>query len=325
MSNKNKKTAAAKAKKAEKASKASAAATDNASTKTKTTTTPPAAPSPGFLSSSQLSALIFLAMGLSKLMEFASALTEALDEEKAPKVCMSYLNDEETCNSPGFQSLIQAKYYSGINLTFLTAFMILIVWKNEKQFSKVMTCLCISPISTTVLGIYLSQEHVAQGKALHLMLICFALLATSTPNNKDKIPFLAEQSWNVKTLQGLCLMVLLFQNLLDVYRANTLPSLLDVDLPSKSNVRILINFWCIDKLSISLLFFYAMVHFPEQIQRNFLSLVSILQLVQYFYQLPRMMYPFANQQEVEYLLLSTAAFSILAWTGPSIVFKKKLA
>ena len=217
MSNKNKKTAAAKAKKAEKASKASAAATDNASTKTKTTTTPPAAPSPGFLSSSQLSALIFLAMGLSKLMEFASALTEALDEEKAPKVCMSYLNDEETCNSPGFQSLIQAKYYSGINLTFLTAFMILIVWKNEKQFSKVMTCLCISPISTTVLGIYLSQEHVAQGKALHLMLICFALLATSTPNNKDKIPFLAEQSWNVKTLQGLCLMVLLFQNLLDVY------------------------------------------------------------------------------------------------------------
>ena len=321
MSNKNKKTAAAKAKKAEKASKASAAGTENATT----TTTPPAAPSGGFLSSSQLSALIFLAMGLSKLMEFASALTEALDEEKAPKVCMSYLNDEETCNSPGFQSLIQAKYYSGINLTLLTAFMILIVWKNEIQFSKVMTCLCISPISTTVLGIYLSQEHVAQGKALHLMLMCFALLATSTPNNKDKIPFLAEQSWNARTLQGLCLMVLVFQNLLDVYRANTLPSLLDVDLPAKDNVRILINFWCIDKLSIALLFFYAMVHFPEQIQRNFLSLVTILQLVQCYYQLPRMMYPFANQQEVEYLLLTTAVFSILAWKGPSIVFKKKLA
>jgi len=314
MSNKNKRSTAAKAKKASKAASAA---------NTKESTPVPPTDSRLF-TSSQLSALIFLAMGMSQLMQYASALTEA-EKEGPNKVCMSYLLDEETCNDPGFSSLIQAKYYSGINLLAITAFMVLIVWKTETYFSKLMTCLCITPISTTVLGIYMAQEHISKGKTLHIMLICFALLATSTPNSRDKIPFLAEQTWkNVKTLQGLALMGLVFTNLLDIYRANTLPSLMDAAMPTSTSVSLLVNFWCVDKISMALLFFYAMVHFPERIQRKFLSLAGLHQLVQFYYQLPRMTYPFANQQEVKYILLTSAIFSIVAWKGPSIAFKKDL-
>lgn len=278
------------------------------------------------LTGSQLSAIIFLAIGVSKVMELSSAYKQGSEK---PALCMSYLNDEETCTHPNFPSLILAKYYSSMDLTLLVIVMVMVVWNTETYFSKLMTCLCISPLSTTVLGITMSQGYVTQGRALHMLLICFVLLATSVPTSKDKIPFMTDKPWQARSLQAICLITLIMASLMEVYRLNTTDassenSLLQTETLYPPKAKMLVNFWCIDKLTMALLYFYALVHFPEAIQRKFLSLVFFLKLWEGLYQISSMPDPFQNVEGVQSVVLGTAVFSLIAWLAPPIKWKEKL-
>jgi hypothetical protein len=287
---------------------------------------PPAFEKPATLTGSQLSAIIFLAIGVSKVMELSSAYQQGSEN---PALCMAYLDDEETCTHPNFPSLILAKYYSSMDLTLLVIVMVMVVWNTETYLSKLMTCLCISPLSSTVLGITMSQGDVTQGRTLHILLICFVLLATSVPTSKDKIPFVTANPWQTRSLQAICLITLSMASLMEVYRVNTTDAssenaLLQTETPFPPKAKILVNFWCIDKLTMALLYFYALVHFPEAIQRKFLSLVYFLKLWEGLYQISNMPDPFQNVEGVRAVVLGTAAFSLIAWLAPPIKWKEKL-
>eukprot|EP00980_Cylindrotheca_fusiformis_P015086 scaffold4157_cov136-Cylindrotheca_fusiformis.AAC.36 len=285
----------------------------------------PAAEKPPALTGSQLSALIFLAIGASKVMELSSAYKQGIED---PVLCMSYLKDEETCKHPSFPSLILAKYHSSIDLSLLVSIVVMVVWKTETYFSKLMTCLCISPVSTTVLGIAMSQGDLTQSRAVHMMLICFVLLASSVPNSKEKLPFITNTPWETKSLQAICLMTLIATTLMDVFRlssgdAGRENSLLQTPFPFPPKAVILVNFWCIDKMTMALLYFYALVHFPEPIQRRFLCLVFFLKLWEGLYQLTTMPDPFESVGTVQSVILGTAVFSAIAWLAPSLKVKQK--
>lgn len=315
MTNKNKRSVGTK--------KAKAAATKSIA---EDVPTEPVADKPPALTGSQLAALVFLAIGASKVLELSSAYKQGSDN---PALCMSYLNDDETCKHPNFPSLILAKYHSSIDLMLLVSMMIMVVWKTESYFSKLMTCLCITPLSTTILGITMSQGDILQGRIVHMLLICFGLLATSVPNSKDKLPFITETQWQARSLQAICLITLIVANLMDVFRLSSNDSsrensLLQTEVLFPPKALILVNFWCIDKLTMALLYFYALVHFPEAIQRNFLSLVFFLKLWEGLYQVSSMPDPFQDAGAVQSIILGTAVFSLIAWKAPPIAWKEKL-
>jgi hypothetical protein len=219
----------------------------------------------------QLAGLVFLSLGASKIIEFSIALKEGPED---PKTCMSYLDHEETCAHPSFSSMILVKYYSALSLTALVVSMMLLVWKSETVFLKFLTCLCISPLSTTVLAASFtySQGYVQRGRAWHLIIMCFVLFAICAPTSVKQLAFLPDRPWTTRSLQSICLITLAMASLCDIWRVvnaetNWENSLLTTSTPLPEPARALIHYWIVDKVSMALLFAFAVVHFPEHTQR----------------------------------------------------------
>lgn len=310
MTNKNKKSAANKQSKAEKAEKVAPAPSESE---------PVLESQKDMLTSSQLAALIMLGIGGQKIYELSTAFEQGTEK---PYLCMSYLNDEDLCSHPSFPSMILAKFHSSINLWFLTAIMIMVVWKTETYFSKLNTCLCMSPLSTTILGITMSQGDLSRGKYTQMVLICFALLCTTVPNSRDKIPFLTDKPLKIGTPQALCLLVLFVTSMFDVVRLNAGQlgrenALLETATLLPEKAKILVNFWCMDKLSMALIYLFALFHFPLGIQTKFLLLVTGLKMYEGMVQISLMTEPFQHVSIIRAVVLATGLFAGVASMSPT--------
>ena len=221
-------------------------------------------------SKSQLAALMFLSIGTSKIMEFTAAIAEGAEN---PKTCMQYLDHEETCKHESFASLILVKYYSAVQVSCLVISLIWHVWNSEAYFQKLMTTLCFSPLTTTVLACFASQDYVKNGRLWYLLLMSGVLMAITVPTTREMVPFLhRNQPWTLKSLQSLCLLTLATAVLLEVgnvtsYGANFENALIVTESPFPKPARALANFWLVDKVSMAFLYAFAMVHLPTRQQR----------------------------------------------------------
>lgn len=311
MTSKNKKSAANKKSKADKAEKVAATETEKE--------VPTEEPQGDMFTSSQLAALIMLGIGFQKIWELSSAVDQGTEN---PSLCMSYLNDEDVCSHPSFPSMIVAKFHSSINLWFLTGIMIMVVWKTETYFSKLTTCLCMSPLSTTILGVTMSSGDLARGKYTQILMICFALLCTTAPNSREKIPFLTHKELNFTSPQALCLMALFAVSMFDVVRLNggelgRENALLETATLLPEKAKILVNFWCMDKLSMALIYLFALFHFTLSIQTNFLFLVTGLKLYEGLVQISLMAEPFQNAGAIQTSVIATGLFAAVASMAPA--------
>ena len=234
-----------------------------------------------FTNLSQVAALIYLTIGYSKIMEFSVAISEGTED---PQKCMSYLNDEETCSNPGFTSLIKVKYYSGISLMAIVTTMVLQLWKSEEPFSKLMSCLCLSPLSTTaIIASTVSMNFVSREKVWQLVMNCAVLAATCFPSSTAQMPFVTDKPWTARSAQSVCLITLALACVWDVLRVmisehGMQNALLATSSPLPEPARALMHYWIVDKISMALLFTFAVVHLPRQSQRvslNFMSLVQV--------------------------------------------------
>jgi hypothetical protein len=222
-------------------------------------------------SKAQLAALLFVSIGCSKIMAFATALKEAGTDD--PKTCMTYLDHQETCTHPSFGSLILTKYYSALSLTFLILSLMSRVWKTEPLFLKLMTCLCVTPLSTTALAATYSQDYMQQDQVWNLIIMPMILFATCAPTSTQHLAFLPDRPWTARSLQSITLMGLAVASLWEIAHvvgnpdANWENSLLLTTTPLPEPARALVNFWMVDKLSMAILFAFGVVHFPEHTQR----------------------------------------------------------
>jgi hypothetical protein len=221
-------------------------------------------------SKAQFNSLLCLAIGSAKIMEFAAAIAEGTEN---PKTCMQYLEHEETCKHESFASLMLVKYYSAVQVSCLFVSLGWHVWNSDAYFQKLMTTLCFSPLATTLLACFASQDYVHNGRLRYLMLMSGVLMAITIPTTREMIPFLhREQSWTLKSLQSLCLLTLATAVLAEVskvasYGADFENALLVSDSSFPEPARALVNFWLVDKVSTVFLYAFALVHLPESRQR----------------------------------------------------------
>lgn len=270
MTNKHKSAEDRKVKRAAKAAKIEAAY--------KASEPSPSLPEPEMrnFTRAQIAALIFVYMGYSKLSEFSTALSEGTED---PKSCLRYLGEvnEETCRHDGFQGLMLAKYNSGIILFGLVVTMVLALWHSELNFLKFMMCLCVSPLFTTVIGIFASREYLITNRIWHMLILCSVLFTTSAPQNMRQLAFAFDRPISVKSVQSLTLMALALSCSFEIGRVLINPgnsyanSLIETETPLPDAAGTLINFWIVDKLSMAILYLFAVVHFEPNNQR-----VSIL-------------------------------------------------
>jgi hypothetical protein len=227
---------------------------------------PPAA-SKG-LSKGQLAGLIFLTIGVSKLMEYAKATKEAGTEN--PATCLSYL-DEETCNHKSFGSLISLKYHTGMQVTLLVVSLMRQCWQSEEIFQKLNALLCISPLGSTLLALVYGKGAIKNGARGQILIMCFVLIAVAFPATIQGLPFVSNQPWAKRSLQAICLMTLAIIPLIDVIKVLSSGDLANSILETETNfpepARGLVYFYLVDKITMALLFVFALVHLPEQHQR----------------------------------------------------------
>ena len=196
----------------------------------------------------QLALLLFLYVGGSKIMEFRTALKDGTE-----KTCMDYLNHEETCKHASFPSLILVKYYSSLQVTWLIISLVWHLWQSEAYFSKLVTCLCISPLTTTALACFSSRPYVEPRRLWHLFFMSCVLLSLAAPRSMDVIPFLPQTQQpnrTLKSLQSMCLLTLAMSILMEVGKVirsdeSLENSILLTETPFPEPARALVNFWLV--------------------------------------------------------------------------------
>jgi hypothetical protein len=259
MTNKNKRSVAHTKKQKEPA--------DDAAASAPSTERPSRAMTP--FTTAQLAAMMCVAIGTAKLMEFAAALKEGTEN---PTTCLSYLEDETTCKHSSFGSLVLVKYYSGLSLTAIVLSLMWNLWNTEHLLLKFMTCIFATPLATTTLAAVFSDGIVKSAQIRHLILMSGVLIATCVPSTPEHFPFLNERSWTARSLQSLCLISLATLSLADITGvlvgdAGMQNALLDLGAPLPDAARSVVFFWIVDKLSMALLFAFSVVHLPQHTQR----------------------------------------------------------
>lgn len=269
-------------------------------------------------SRAQLAAFVFLSIGYSKIMEFSTAYKEGFEN---PISCIGYLGEAnaDTCTHPSFSSLILVKYYSGMSLAAYLLSGMILLWNSEHLFLKFMTCFTMSPVATSTFATIFNQRFLERGRVWHLLLVATVMFATIAPQNVEQIPFITDRQFNPKTLQSMTLIGLFAFSLWEVARVilNSENDLANSLIATSSSLpeaaKSLVNFWIVDKFSMSLVYAFALVHFPSPKQRAFLFFVTFIKAFEFFTQLSRMKEQYHDEWLVEAGTLTSAVASAVAW------------
>jgi hypothetical protein len=228
-----------------------------------------------WFTNSQLASVIFLTFGLSKILEIHAAVKQGSTD---PKLCMAYLNSEETCTNENFPSLILAKYYSSIQVAGLVLSLCYHAWNQEFYFRKLITLLSFTPLATTFITCGLNYKYLDPTKGRTLMMIVFILLGVAIPNSKAMLPFTAsDRPLDIKSMPGMCLMMLASIAMMEVGQVWSRSgdvgglenALLAVDggAAFPEPAKVLVALWLVDKMTMAFLFAYALIDFPEADQK----------------------------------------------------------
>lgn len=272
----------------------------------------------------QLASIVYLSIGCSKIMEFNTAYNEGHEN---PASCLSYLGqaNEDTCTHPSFNSLIHAKYYSGMSLAGYLLSGMIMLWNSEALFQKFMTCLALGPVACTAFATIGTQRFLERNSMWHLLVVSSVLYATIAPQSISQIPFVADRlKFNPMSMQSITLMGLGAFASWEIVRvlvgsdASTgiANSLLDTASPLPEAAKSLVNFWIVDKFSMVILYAFALFHFDTPTQRGFLFFVALIKVCEFIIQLWRMDEPYQNESFVEVATISSAVASAIAFVGP---------
>lgn len=158
--------------------------------------TEPTQPSkPGILTMPQLTLLILLSMGVSKLFEVRSA--------SLGSGCESVLG-AEACAHASIQTLLRFKFHLGVGVALQFFAAGLNCWYNAQQLSELNSLTSVSPLIIGVAIMFGCSNVIPQGAAQKQALVALVLLAIAMPSS---IPFFsnARETNSKKALTSLVL------------------------------------------------------------------------------------------------------------------------
>eukprot|EP00934_Nitzschia_sp_Nitz4_P004556 Nitzschia sp. Nitz4//scaffold25_size161228//15469//16458//NITZ4_002413-RA/size161228-augustus-gene-0.122-mRNA-1//-1//CDS//3329544535//4546//frame0 len=269
----------------------------------------------------QLAGFTFACIGVTKLMEFSTALSEGTED---PQKCLDYLGQEnmDTCTHPAFQALIQAKFYSGLNLAAVVITTGILLWASELTFLKFINSLTFSPVATTtvasIISPFLESKHV-----WNFIVIATVMFATSAPQNDHQLAFWhVEHPYSLKSFQAVSFMAMGAYTVWEIAslfldpQVSIANALIQSDTPLPDAASTLVNFLIVDKISMLVLYAFSVVHLPNHTQRAVLFMLALTKLAEYFYQFPNMTHSFQSQDIVQTAAIGSAILAGAGWAAP---------
>jgi hypothetical protein len=228
----------------------------------------------GLFLSAQFTALVLLAMGMSRLLEVQAVSLSTVETPSAR--CLVYLGDI-ACRDPTLQKLLSFKFQFIFPTTATVLLFMLRSWRNEAILGQINGLLVLSPIMAGMAVLLGNLSVISYQAAKSQCVIGVVLALLAMPPDKKNQPFTNQRVAPWQSIPSMVLAIMAMVSigqailcLLDSYdRFNVVgllpwPAHLVVDVPA---ARPILQFFAVDYLLLGLLYAYGWHSFPDQTQR----------------------------------------------------------
>ena len=323
--------------------------------------TPVAAPTgsgnrKGIFEQAQLTSLIFMALGVSRFLEWKRALNEVTQQHLSTGqgngtagggLCEAYMltNDEvdydDVCTSPLTATLMTLRYDGALQILAMMIFlMVKCCWNNPIQLDRLNACLTMVPVSTTLLLLQVCGTQFLEPSRVRSLIIGAATLTALA--GMATVQFVrdivggrvARRPFTRGTFQSICLSSLVFLQGYQMYQwywTSTLGSSNGV-AEDANNMSVLavssLSGWndawkmfmytlMMDKLTVAVMCAFAWWGLENYQQRSFLLFVSLLKAMEYGMQLKTYdESDFTDLPAMKTTALACSVISAFAWIAP---------
>ena len=319
----------------------------------------------GIFSRGQLTSLIFLVMGLSRLFQISNGIRQ---EDGSPtRACTHFFNGtaaisdpEAACSEDGFTTLLRYKYFMGWQVTVLAFACMLQSWHNDQWLIRLNVGFLVTPILTGIVALLMVEDTlVFRPTVRHQAILAVVMTFVGSPPSMEWIPFLGgtkvlpqsiPRPHNTKTLQSLMMVTMslyfFFQGALlwgypltkSFVGLGSMEGLHDaaslgLDWINSEILAVATNtpaslvtmaLMAIDKLTMAYIFSFAWFYLPEQQQRTMLLYTAVIHFITGTYLWPLLGDNIMRATEHRMVDFTIAAFGLLSWILPPLVWRKKI-
>ncbi|KAI2509263.1 hypothetical protein MHU86_5151 [Fragilaria crotonensis] len=277
---------------------------------------PVAAPAkrPGF-SSSQFTGLVFLAVGMSYLLEFRAVLKF--------RTCNAYMQDFSGECTENDLTMVQAKYNSGILAEVLVAFCFWLCWNDEALLHRLNALLCSSPLVTTLLAMQTTKGMVHAGHLFKLGMLVSVLLIVAASSIYGASSIALRLPLKVD-LQNAILLTLSVIHAFEAYKflSAGVPGFVRVTETTPPSLALL-PFLAVDQCTVAGLCFFGIAYLNDGKKRTLLMFISVCQFAAHFLLFPRIRDSLVDPEYYNNLYFGSATFSMTASFAPQVTFLKE--
>lgn len=295
----------------------------------------------------QFTALILVAMGVSRVIQVGSFISVSLTD--VSKSCVHHLG-EDACRDTGVITVLRLKYFMGIQLAMLVFLTMLQCWQSDELLTRLNACMLLTPIVTGLLTLFMYSDILPAGPIWKESMTGLVMGVLAMPQSFQSIPFLSGQQKKAKTLQSLTLILLVLVSLWEAYRllwlsvSTSVQSLVNTDSPLAIVPVTLLG---VDYLTFAIIFAFGWFYFEGSSQRvritsvvnrillrasdpyeivdkqSLLLSISGVKLLSYFVHLP-LLIGLKQIETMKTIEITIAIGSALVWFAPTITWKKEL-
>lgn len=238
---------------------------------------------PGVLSKGQLTALILLALGISRLMQVGSTIhvhrtTEDGSPSPATEACIQHLG-HGACENDYIQILLRFKFFSAVQVTMLVAGAMLQCWHKELVLLTLDAAMILSPLVPIAVALWAS-DALLEGRSQNTIMV-IVLTVVAWPYDVHTIPFVSRsRRQSIKTLQSLVLMTLASMTLYRLIKyalivcegKSVIEELLETvgNKPTDASIaasHTILYFLMVDLATQTMVYIFAWYYFDEHSQR----------------------------------------------------------
>lgn len=283
------------------------------------------------LTKPQLTTIILMALGISRLLQLHRSIVtndDTNDNTAALESCVGYLGSD-ACTDPLVQTVLKLKAATGVQASFSMGMAAIFAWKQPAQLVKLTITWMFSPLMAILVVLWIGRDvSVDDSLWKRLVLMLLALLTISFPESYQELPFFSKRKTipqkSIHSLVCMTTAILLLKQAYDFGKSPLETILHNVSEGIPNAAKLVLYFVAVDYLTMAGQYLYAWRYLSEDWQRVFLVNQSLVHAVAYLVQWPSLEAELKDYELLRAISLAFALMGPLLWICPSLTVKPKV-
>lgn len=275
-----------------------------------------------FLTSAQFTVVVFLSVAITYLLDYTKAVSQGIDSN----YCKNFIQDVEACSTTDV-TMIRVKYYTGILTVAIVGLTGWTVRQEEPLLLRLISCLLLTPILSTVIALQVSKEWIHVGKNFSIGMMCTVLLVVGMSTFGTAASLAPWQSLIPLDVSKVTMVSLILVNLYETFRLGmeqTEGHVIVGDDGVTAPAKALMYFLCVDKTTIVAMLMFGLAFLNDSKRRYFLFYFAMTHLVVRYYHLVKMENDLLDMTYQNHFYFGSAMFSLMAVFIPTVSFGRIL-